>query len=48
MRLRELGGLGNHDVSVNIDRDRRRAAGGAVGVVDTCGGPAIAILAIDH
>jgi hypothetical protein len=35
-------------VRVNIDRGRRRAPGEAVGVVDTCSGTAIAILAIDH
>jgi hypothetical protein len=33
---------------MNIDRGRRRAPGEAVGVVDACGGAAIAILAIDH
>jgi hypothetical protein len=48
MRLRQLGGLGNYDVRVNIDRGRRRAPGETVGVVDACGGAAIAILAIDH
>jgi hypothetical protein len=48
MRLRQLGGLGNHDVGMNIDGGGRRAPGEAVGVVDTCGCAAIAIVAIDH
>src|SRR6202011_1201616 len=48
MRLRQLGGLGNHDVGVNVDRDRRWPPGEAVGVVDTGGSAAIAILTIDH
>ncbi len=48
MRLRQLGGLGNDDVGVNVDRGRRRPPGETIGVVDTGGGAAIAILAIDH
>jgi hypothetical protein len=35
-------------MGVNIDRDGRRTPSEAVGVVDACGGAAIAILAIDH
>ena len=48
MRLRQLGGLGDHDVGVNIDGGGGRAPGEAVGVVDACDGAAIAIPAIDH
>ena len=48
MRLRQLGSLGHHDVGVNVDRDGRRPPGEAIGVVDACGGAAIAVLAIDH
>jgi hypothetical protein len=33
---------------MNIDRDGGRSPGEAVGVVDTGGGTAIAVLAIDH
>ena len=48
MRLRQLGGLGHHDMGVNVDRGGRRTPGEAVGVVDAGGGAAIAVLAIDH
>ena len=48
MRLRQLGRLGNDDMGVNVDRGRGRTPGEAVGVMDTGGGAAIAILAIDH
>jgi hypothetical protein len=48
MRLRKLGGLRHDDVGVNVDRSGRRAPGKAVCVVDTGGGAAIAVLAIDH
>ena len=48
MRLRELGGLGNHDMGVDIDRHRGRTAGEAVGVVDPCRGTAVAVLFLDH
>jgi hypothetical protein len=35
-------------MGVNIDRGRRRPPGETVGVVDTCCGAAIAILAFNH
>ena len=46
--LRQLGGLGHHDMGVNVDRGGGRTPGEAVGVVVAGGGAAIAVLAIDH
>ncbi len=48
MRLRQLGGLRDHDMGVNVDRRGGRTPGEAVGIVDTGGGAAIAVLAVDH
>src|SRR5258708_13986735 len=48
MRSRKGGCLGNHDMGVNIDRGGRGPARGAIGIMDTGGGTAVAILAVDH
>jgi hypothetical protein len=48
MRLGKLGGLGNHNVSMYVNRGGRRPPGKAVSVMIACGGAAIAVLAIVH
>jgi hypothetical protein len=48
MRLGEGRRLRHHNVCVNINRGRRRPARQTIGVMDSGGGAAIAILAVDH
>ena len=48
MRLRQLGGLGHHDMGVNVDRGGGGASRKAVRIVVAGGGAAIAVHAIDH
>src|ERR1700732_3521439 len=48
MRLRQSGSLRNNNVGVNVDRGGGRAPGEAVGIVESGGGAAVAVLAVEH